>query len=253
MEGRRRTLVLIAESGKRFIFRPGEGMREVPGLGVVDTTRLGEAAVPSRVDIAGMVYLLAPAALTDILACLKRGAQIITAKDAAQIVLGCGIGPGNRVLEVGTGSAHLTVILAHSVGPSGKVVTYESNPKHARIAAANIRMAGMDDAVELREADAATCEDSEAYDAAVTDMPEPWVVIGMVTKALRTGGIWCAYVPTMNQAESAVKAMRVSGYADVHALETIQREIVVGPGGTRPGFEMLGHTGYLCFGRKVGV
>jgi tRNA (adenine57-N1/adenine58-N1)-methyltransferase len=253
MEHGGRVLVLIGQDGKRHILSPGRGVREVPGIGVVDTDRLGRTSVPSKADVAGREYLLAEATLPDILACLRRGAQIITAKDAAQIVLGLGIGPGSRVLEVGTGSAHLTVVLAHFVGPAGKVVTFESNPKHARLAAGNIRMAAMDDVVELREADAGTCGDESAYDAAVTDMPDPWSILAQTTRALVTGGRMCAYVPTMNQAETVMKAMRGAGYAETHVLENIQREIVVGPGGTRPNFEMLGHTGYLCFGRKTGT
>lgn len=253
MEEGRRLLVLIADDGRRFIFRPGGGMKDIAGLGVVDTSRLGEVPEPSMVDVAGREYFLTGAALHDILACLKRGAQIITAKDAAHILVGCGIGPGSRVLEVGTGSAHLTAVLAYYVGDEGRVVTYEFNPKHARIAAANIRLAAMDDVVELREADACTCTEESAYDAVVTDMPDPWAILAQTTRALRMGGHMCAYVPTMNQAEAIIKAMREIGYVGTHALENIQREIVVGPGGTRPDFEMLGHTGYLCFGRKVGV
>jgi tRNA (adenine57-N1/adenine58-N1)-methyltransferase len=38
---------------------------------------------------------------------------------------------------------------------------------------------------------------------------------------------------------------------EVDALENIQRAIEVHPGGVRPSFEMLGHTGYMVFARKV--
>ena len=55
----------------------------------------------------------------------------------------------------------------------------------------------------------------------------------------------------MNQAETVINAMRERGFSETHVLENIQRELVVGAGGTRPSFDMLGHTGYLCFGRKV--
>ena len=54
----------------------------------------------------------------------------------------------------------------------------------------------------------------------------------------------------MNQAESTVVALRESGYADVRALENIQRFLEVHPGGVRPSFDTLGHTGYLVFARK---
>lgn len=244
-------LLLLSPEGKRFIVHPNQGMKDIPGLGVVDTSRLPQLLPLSKVTIAGKDYFLGEASILDILACLKRGAQVILPKDSAQIVMSCGIGPGQQVLEVGTGSAHLTTVLAHAVGQNGKVVTYEMNPKHARIAEANIRLAAIENIVEMRESDASTCTDESLYDAIIMDMPEPWTILEPMTKALKVGGYICAYIPTMNQAEAAVKAMRESGYIDTHVLENIQREIVVGSGGTRPSFEMLGHTGYLCFGRKT--
>ncbi|MBA3046393.1 MAG: methyltransferase domain-containing protein [Candidatus Thermoplasmatota archaeon] len=244
-------LVLVGRGGKRYLVRSGQGMKEIAGLGVVDTSRLTESLPSGSVSIAGKEFFLAEASLPDMLSCLKRGAQIIMPKDAAQIVMNCGIGPGKKVLEVGTGSASLTLALAHFVGSGGKVITYESNPKHARNAWGNIQMSGMDSIVEMREADASTCTDESMYDAVIMDMPEPWVILDAMTGALKTGGYICAYIPTMNQAETVIKAMREMGYSETHVLENIQREIVVGSGGTRPSFEMLGHTGYLCFGRKI--
>jgi len=61
----------------------------------------------------------------------------------------------------------------------------------------------------------------------------------------------CCYLPNANQLEHLVNAMRDSGLAEVYSFETIQREMVVHEGGVRPSFEMLGHTGYLAFGRKM--
>ncbi len=246
-------LLLRSADGRKYIVRTCHGMKDIPGLGVVDTSRLQDALPECRITIAGKEFFLAEASAMDLLEGLKRGAQIITSKDIAQIVLGCNIGPGRKVLEVGTGSAHLTVALAHFVGPSGRVVSYESNPKHAKLAWSNICTAGMDQIVEMRESDAGTCTDESEYDAAIADMPDPWTILEILTKALKPGGHICAYLPTMNQAETVTKAMRVLGYADTHVMENIQREIVVGSGGTRPSFEMLGHTGYLCFGRKAKV
>jgi tRNA (adenine57-N1/adenine58-N1)-methyltransferase len=155
------------------------------------------------------------------------------------------------VLEVGTGSAALTLALAYFVGMNGRVITYESNPKHAKNAMSNISLSGMSAWVEMRETDAANCNDTDIFDAVVMDMPEPWQILDIVTGALKVGGYICAYLPTMNQVETTIKAMREKGYAETHVQENLQRELVVGIGGTRPSFDMLGHTGYLCFGRKV--
>lgn len=244
-------LLLFGRKGEKFIITPGEGMKEIGGLGVVDTNRLLETRSGEVIDIAGKEFRVMNAALTDLQECLKRGAQIIMPKDSAQIVMGCSIGPGMRVLEVGTGSGALTIALAHFVGDEGKIVSYESNPKHAKHARSNISIAGKSNIVEMRETDAANCNENDAFDAVVMDMPEPLLIMDNVTKALKVGGYICAYLPTMNQVETTIKAMREKGYAETHVQENLQRELVVGTGGTRPSFEMLGHTGYLCFGRKV--
>jgi tRNA (adenine57-N1/adenine58-N1)-methyltransferase len=248
---RTRPILIMGDRGEKHLVLPGNGMKQVSGLGVVDTDRLALLPAGSRTEIAGKNFLILGATLPDLLECLKRGAQIILPKDSAQIVMACGIGPGARVLEVGTGSGALTIALAYFVGSEGKVVSYESNPKHARLARSNISLAGMDGRVEIREANAGTCADTDEYDSLVMDMPDPWNILDAVIGALKIGGFVCAYVPTMNQAETVIKAMRTGGLAGTHVLETIQRELVVGEGGTRPSFDMLGHTGYLCFGRKI--
>jgi len=248
-----RQIVLLGGGGEKFVIRPGQGMKQVSGLGVVDTDRFSAVRPGSTTTIAGKNFVLLDASLLDILGCMRRGAQIILPKDSAHIILGCCIGPGNSVLEVGTGSGGLTLVLAHAVGDSGRIVSYESNPKHAKVARANIELGGTAARVELREADAGTCTESGVYDAAVIDMPEPWTILDAITEALKPGSYVCAYLPTMNQAERVIKAMRERDYSETHVLENIQRELVVGDGGTRPSFDMLGHTGYLCFGRKVRV
>jgi tRNA (adenine57-N1/adenine58-N1)-methyltransferase len=40
-------------------------------------------------------------------------------------------------------------------------------------------------------------------------------------------------------------------FIECKTYENIQREMIVSKHGTRPSFEMLGHTGYLTFARKV--
>jgi tRNA (adenine57-N1/adenine58-N1)-methyltransferase len=46
-------------------------------------------------------------------------------------------------------------------------------------------------------------------------------------------------------------ALERAGFADVRTVELLEREHVVREGSTRPSFEMLGHTGYLTFARKL--
>ncbi len=244
-------LMLMEEKGSKFIVWPSRGMSEIRGIGVVDSDKLAKEPIGSSIEIAGQRYRLLEASLLDILAGIKRGPQWIMSKDSAQILIGCGVGPGKRVLEIGTGSGALTIVLAYYVGSEGKVVTYENNEKNAELASQNIGLAGLTDTVEVRAEDATGCNMEKEFDAVVMDIPQPWDLLETVGRALKPSGHVCAYVPTMNQVESTIRAMRECGYVETKAVENLQREIVVGKGGTRPSFEMLGHTGYLCFGRKV--
>jgi tRNA (adenine57-N1/adenine58-N1)-methyltransferase len=250
MEGpEKRIVTLIDDDGKKYIIRTGNGMKQIGKLGVVNTDNLIRAE--RTITISGKEFLVMKTTLPDIMAGIKRGPQWIMPKDGAQIIFNCSIGPGCRVLEIGTGTGALTIMMGHSVGQSGSIVTYEMNEKHARIASGNIKLADMDGIVEMRLANGGTCTDEDEYDAVTMDMPEPWTILDTMTRALKNGGYLCAYLPTMNQVETTIRAMRDAGYIETHVLENMQRELVVGRGGTRPSFDMLGHTGYLCFGRKI--
>jgi predicted O-methyltransferase YrrM len=54
-----------------------------------------------------------------------------------------------RVLEIGTLAGYSTIQLARGVGPSGRVVTLEYEPRHAEVARRNLARAGVDDRVEV--------------------------------------------------------------------------------------------------------
>jgi predicted O-methyltransferase YrrM len=55
-----------------------------------------------------------------------------------------------RVLEVGTLGGYSAIWLARAVGPGGRVVTLEIDPKHAKVAADSIAKAGLADRVDIR-------------------------------------------------------------------------------------------------------
>jgi tRNA (adenine57-N1/adenine58-N1)-methyltransferase len=249
--GKKTPIILMSEKGEKFTVCPGEGMREINGIGVVDTNRLSGDPTGSKITIADEEYLHFEASLLDILTNLERGPQLIMPKDSAQIIVGCSIGPGKTVLEIGTGTGAMTIMLAYYVRPDGRVVTYEKNDAHSKIALKNIKSAGLDDIVEIRCEDAINIDIEGEFDAVVMDIPQPWDLLESAGKTMKGSGHVCAYVPTMNQVENTIRSMRESGYIDIRSVENLQREIVVGKGGTRPSFEMLGHTGYLCFGRMI--
>src|SRR5437867_6215207 len=55
-----------------------------------------------------------------------------------------------RILEIGTLGGYSTIWLACALPKSGRLVTLEADPKHARVAKANIKRAGLSRIVEVR-------------------------------------------------------------------------------------------------------
>jgi predicted O-methyltransferase YrrM len=55
-----------------------------------------------------------------------------------------------NILELGTLGGYSSIWLARALGDKGRLVTIESNPKHAEVARANLAFAGLSDRVELR-------------------------------------------------------------------------------------------------------
>ncbi len=200
----------------------------------------------------GHRYRLVRPSLADLLAGLERGPQIVTAKDAFHLAYLAGVAPGGSVVEAGAGSGALTIVLATLVGAAGRVTSYDRRGEFLDAARRNVERAGLAGRVEFRRRDVA----QEGIDVAnvasvILDLPEPWAVVASAREALVSGGYLATYTPTYNQLERTVRTFRSLGFDEVRASELLERSLHVGDGGTRPEFEMLGHTGFLASGRRV--
>ena len=228
------------------------GAQRVGREGVLDlSAEIGRPTGGSVVWL-GATYRLVRPSLGDLLGAVRRGPQIVTPKDAAYLAYLAGVAPGGRVAEAGAGSGALTIALAFFVGPGGHVTTYDRRPEFLETARQNVLRAGLADRVTFRERDVVRDGlDVEGVGSVLLDLPEPWDVLPSALRALAPGGYAATYTPTYNQLERSVRALRAHGFDDVRAVELLERPMHVGEGGTRPEFEMLGHTGFLATGRKV--
>lgn len=200
----------------------------------------------------GSSYRLVRPSLADLFSAVHRGAQIVTPKDAIALLFLGGVAPGARVAEAGAGSGALTVALAHAVGPTGHVTSYDRRRDFLDAARANVARAGLAARVTFRERDVGRDGlDVTDLTSIVLDLPEPWSVVSSARAALLPGGYVATFTPTYNQLERTVQSLRSAGFDEVRALELIERALHVGDGGTRPSFDMLGHTGFLASGRRV--
>lgn len=245
-------VVLRRREGDALLVPLARGPQTIEGRGVVDLSEQIGRPPGGAVSWAGVSYTVFRPSLADRLLQVRRRAQIVLPKDALEIAYLAGVGPGARVAEAGSGSGALTTVLAHFVGASGAVFSFDRRKEFLDVARRNVELAGLSERVRFAERDVAVAGfDLTELDGVVLDLPEPWSVVAPARAALRVGGHLVAYIPTYNQLERTVRAMRSEGLEETRALEVLERALHVGEGGTRPEFEMLGHTGFLCAGRRV--
>jgi tRNA (adenine57-N1/adenine58-N1)-methyltransferase len=247
------TVLVRHRAGDAHLLRLLPGPQTVEGVGIVDLGPAIGAAPGTVVPWAGVPYRVLRPTVADLLAQVRRRAQIVTPKDAQALLFLGGVAPGGRVLEAGAGSGALTVVLAAAVGESGRVLSYDRRRDFLDVARANVEATGLGARVEFRERDVARDGfDTTGATSVLLDLPEPWSVVEAARTALLPGGTIALYTPTYNQLERSVRALREAHFEEVRSLELLERALHVGEGGTRPEFEMLGHTGFLTGARWMG-
>lgn len=244
-------VVLIDESLRKIFVDTSGKTDKIRGIGVIDPTTLVGKEYGQKLQIGSKQFWLLVPSLQDKMQGLHRLAQIILPRDAAHILMNCSIEPGQRVLEAGIGSGSLTIALATAVSPNGKVISYDIREEFIDHAMKNLKQASLSHIVETKVKDVTEGIDEQDLDATILDIPNPWAAVPHVWTALKVGGYLCAYSPLISQVEQTVRAIEQHPFIECKTFENIQREMVVSKHGTRPSFEMLGHTGYLTFARKV--
>ncbi len=146
---------LIAPHEHPRLVRLARGPQRVGEDSVLDLTEQIGRSVGGPVDWLGTRYRAVRPSLSDLLSAMHRGAQIVTPKDAAQILFLAGVMPGACVAEAGSGSGALTLVLANAVGPAGRVVSCDRRADFLENARSNVARAGWSGRVEFRVRDVA--------------------------------------------------------------------------------------------------
>jgi tRNA (adenine57-N1/adenine58-N1)-methyltransferase len=199
----------------------------------------------------GIYFTTLKPSLTDFIMKSSRNTQIIYPKDAALIVMFSGIGPGSRVIESGTGTGSLTTALAHYVGSTGKVYTYELRSEFQKNAAKNLERAKLISNVEMKSGDVTLGYEERDVDAVILDLAVPWLVVPHAYTALKPSGVLVSFSPTIDQVVKTTEALRENGFVFIETIECLMRTMQVERGKTRPNTMMTGHTGYITHARKI--
>jgi SAM-dependent methyltransferase len=103
-----------------------------------------------------------------------------------------GVGPGQRVLELGSGMGDVAMLVARLIGPSGEVVGVERDARSIARAQRRLREAGIGN-VTFVQCDASELPRERPFDAAVGRLilqylPDPGAVMRSVSQLVRRGG-----------------------------------------------------------------
>ena len=245
------TVVLIDDKYDKYLISTSSKTDKYNGIGVFNPSILIGKEIGKQIKIGSKNFWILYPSFKDKLETIKRKAQIILPRDAAHIIINCSIEPGQIVMEAGIGSGSLTIALANIVSPNGKVISYDNREDFIKHALKNLKKSNLDKFVETKLKDVTSCIDEKNLDSIILDIPNPWDAIKHAYNALKPGGYLCTYSPLTSQVENSVKEIKKLNFIEIKTFENIQREMVVSEKGIRPKFNMLGHTGYLTFARKV--
>lgn len=199
----------------------------------------------------GAPFFLLQPSLADLINELPRTTQILYPKDIGFILITMGVGPGQTVIEAGTGSGSMTTALAYAVGPEGRVISYEVKPDAQNLARKNLTRFALDGRVDLKLRDIQEGFDETDADAFFLDVPNPYDYTAQVRAALKPGGYLCCLIPTFNQVEKTLLALRQTRFAFVEVCELLLRYYKPEPARIRPTDRMVAHTGFLVFARRI--
>jgi tRNA (adenine57-N1/adenine58-N1)-methyltransferase catalytic subunit len=243
-------ILLVDAKERRYLItlRPAATFHTHVGI-VAHDDLIGSPEGSTVLGSTGRRFLAVRPTLSDAVLKMPRGAQVIYPKDLGAILIEADIAPGVRVLEAGVGSGALSMALLRA---GAEVVGYELREDFAERAQSNVAAMGAgSDRYRVEIRDVYEGIEEGGLDRILLDLPEPWQVLPHAGKALRPGGIICAYLPTINQTSQLRAALDESGFGLASTLEVLHRTWHIEARSVRPDHRMVGHTGFLTTARLL--
>nr|GAT55863.1 predicted protein [Mycena chlorophos] len=141
------------------------------------------------------------------------------------LVLGFRLGRERLCVLLGTGSGSFSHSVARTIGPSGRLWSYEFHEARAKKASEEFARHGMSDFVTLTHQN--VCKDgfnlTDEADSVFLDLPAPWDAVPHAKQALRKDRTTriCCFSPCMEQVLRTVSALNDAGFSDITMYETL--------------------------------
>ena len=245
-------VLLVDRKNRRYLFDLTAGSEFHTHSGVIShDSIIGSSEGAELRNSRGAAFLALRPTLCDVVLRMPRGAQVIYPKDLGAILMSADVFSGARVLEAGVGSGALSMALLRA----GAVVTgYERRDDFCARARANVeRFCGPEvmSRYSTRIRDVYDGIDETGLDRVLLDLPEPHRVVSPAAVALRSGGILCAYTPSIVQVRKLREALDDSPFGLHETVEVLQRSWHVAGAAVRPDHRMVAHTGFLTTSRLL--
>jgi tRNA (adenine57-N1/adenine58-N1)-methyltransferase len=245
-------VMIVSQDQKRYFVRLESGKELQTHRGVMQHDDLIDIPWGSEIQShLGINHYLIEPSLRDVLLHIKRRSQIIFPKDIGYILLRLSVGPGQTILEAGTGSGALTTAFAWSVGLDGKVISYDRRADLQELARQNLQRVGLDERVEFRLRDISEGFDEKDIEALFLDLPSPHLFLPQVRETLSNSGRFGTILPTTNQVSALLEALPRHDFDLIDVCEIYIRFYKPVADRLRPTDRMVAHTGYLIFARPV--
>ena len=238
-------ILIESNTGKKYLVKDVSEDYHT-SFGIISSKELKGKKTKIR-SSTGKDFLLIDATFPDLWEQFQRGPQIMLQKDIGWIMAKTGINKDSEVLDAGGGSGSLCLSLANICK---KVTVYEIHPEHHKVVQKNIGLSGLDN-VTLKKDDIYQGIKEKELDLITLDLPEPWQVVKSAEKSLKEGGFLVIYLPNLTQMQRFLASLKGSSFKALETVELLERKWAINEQIMRPEFQMLGHTGFMTFCRKM--
>lgn len=246
-------VLIYLDTKRHFLVQANKNMKLSTDLGMIELNDIiGKTyGYVGETHLGKNFYCLRPSH-ADIMFKAKRSTTVVYPKDLGLVILETAIGPGSRVIDIGTGSGVMALVLAQLVAPGGMVFTYERREEFIETARQNIERAGCMKQVTFHHWDAVEKGFKEKdIDAVFIDVPEPWTVVPNAFKVLKGGHHLVSWSPNIEQVKQTVESLEKHQFTRIKVSSVVEQEILVRQQGVRPRERGITHTAYLVRGNKV--